>query len=197
LKDHGLQIVAVAQDSGGEAAAGPCYDAAGATFTTLIDVAHTVTALYGMVNVPTGVWIDEAGRMVRRPEVAWSRQMTFGSMTVGDDRYVTALRDWVEHGEASPYVLVTEERERRFAPASEQRRRADGEFQEAVRLHALGDAEGAAAHWKTAQELAPDNWNYHRQAWVFESAEVRKRKWAEKFAALGDRPYYLPLDLPS
>ena len=38
LNDKGFEIVAVAQDTGGEAAAGSHYDTAKATFTCLIDV---------------------------------------------------------------------------------------------------------------------------------------------------------------
>ena len=55
----------MAQDTGGEEAAGEFYDAASASYTTLIDVGHTVSSLYNMTNVPTGVWIDEEGQIVR------------------------------------------------------------------------------------------------------------------------------------
>ena len=37
----------------------------------LVDEKHTVATLYGMVNVPTGVWIDERGKIVRPNEVAF------------------------------------------------------------------------------------------------------------------------------
>ena len=74
MQDASFEIIAVAQDSGGLPAAKPFYDKAKASFTCLIDVGHRVTALYGMINVPTGVWIDEEGRMVRPPEVAYSEQ---------------------------------------------------------------------------------------------------------------------------
>ena len=63
LKDQGFELIAAAQDTAGEAAAGKFYDRAKATFTTLIDKQHTVSTLYGMVNVPMGVWIDEEGHM--------------------------------------------------------------------------------------------------------------------------------------
>lgn len=40
------------------------------TFTCLIDENHEVAELYGMVNVPTAVWIDEQGLVVRPAEPA-------------------------------------------------------------------------------------------------------------------------------
>ena len=52
----------MAQDTGGEAAAGKWYDAAKATYTTLVDPAHAVSSAFQFINVPTGVWIDERGR---------------------------------------------------------------------------------------------------------------------------------------
>ena len=60
----------MAQDTGGVPVAKPFYDAAKATFTALVDVNHTVSSLYDMVNVPTAVWIDETGKIVRHDEDA-------------------------------------------------------------------------------------------------------------------------------
>ena len=64
-------------------------------FTALVDPHHTVSSLYQMVNVPTGVWIDESGNIVRPPEVAYSKQQTVLGREIGDDRYALGVRDWV------------------------------------------------------------------------------------------------------
>jgi hypothetical protein len=60
----------VAEDIGGIKDAGPWIEKANPDYTVLVDEKHTVATLYGMVNVPTGVWIDENGKMVRPNEVA-------------------------------------------------------------------------------------------------------------------------------
>ena len=194
MKDDGFEIVAAAQDTGGEEVAGRFYDRAEASFTCLIDTQHTVTSLFGMVNVPSGVWIDEEGRIVRPPEVAYSRQMGFGSLSAGDDRYAEALRDWVRNGAESPYVFTADELRESLRLANPQRPRADAHFKLAVYLHGQGEAEAASRHWDRAQDLDPDNWNYHRQEWSFD-AGTAGGNWRRKFESLGGKPYYKPADL--
>ena len=46
-------------------AARPFIEAAAPSYVSLIDRDHHLADLYNMVNVPQGVWIDEAGRIVR------------------------------------------------------------------------------------------------------------------------------------
>src|SRR2546427_117513 len=41
----------------------PWIDAAKPTYPALIDRDHRLAELYGIVNVPQAVWIDEAGRI--------------------------------------------------------------------------------------------------------------------------------------
>jgi peroxiredoxin len=71
LKTANFAIVAVAEESRGSEHARPWIEQANATYWCLIDVDHRVASLYGMVNLPQCVWIDEAGQ--HRP-------------TAGDDR---------------------------------------------------------------------------------------------------------------
>ena len=154
-----------------------------------------MTSLYGLVNVPSGVWIDEQGRIVRPPEVAYSRRWTFGDLTVGDDRYAEAVRDWVAKGPESPYVLSEQELRDGLAERNPRRPLADAYFKLAVYFHGEGEPEPAARHWRRAQELDPSNWNYHRQAWAFDPAGAGG-KWLEKYRELGDAPYYEPARFP-
>lgn len=189
--------MAAAQDIGGEAAAGRWYDAAHATFTTLVDTKHTVSSVFQLVNVPTGVWIDERGRVVRPAEPAWTSTRT---ESIGDkvlledgDPYVAALRDWISNGDRSPYVLSDEEFTRRVTPRSPEALEAEASFKLAVWFQQNGNTPLAAKYFERAQQLNPDDWNYHRQEWSFTPGDAGK-KWIEKFRKL-DKPYYPPLEI--
>jgi len=193
LGPKNFEIVAAAQDTAGEEAAGKFYDRAKATYTTLIDADHKVSTLFHMVNVPTGVWIDEQGRIVRPPEVAYTTAKVLG-LTVGGDRYVAALRDWVERGAESPFVLSAEQIRARLKPRDPQLRRADASFRLGVYFHQAAQEGLADQYWELAQKLNPDSWNYHRQDWSFTPKEATQN-WFRKFRALAGRPYYEPLNL--
>lgn len=71
MKDKNFEIVSIAEDTGGVKDAGKWIEAASPDYTVMIDTQHLVTRLYDMVNVPTAVWIDEQGRIVRPNEVAY------------------------------------------------------------------------------------------------------------------------------
>ena len=195
LKDKNFELVAIAQDTAGEAVAGSFYDAANATFTTLNDVRHEVSSLYGMVNVPTAVWIDEQGNVVRQNEGAYSRQFSLGGMTIGTDEFTPALRDWVEHGENSIYALKPEQVAAKLKPRTADQALADASFRLGVYFHEQGNELLANKYWEKSQKLNPDSWNYHRQDWSFTPKEAM-RNWLAKFRELRDKPYYEPLDLP-
>lgn len=189
--------MAAAQDTGGEPAAGKWYDAVRASYTTLIDTAHAVSSAFQFTNVPTGIWIDERGRVVRPGEPAWttSRTTMFGgkALTTEGAEYVTAIRDWVTHGEKSAYALSDDEFAARVKPRSESEMEADASFALAVWFHQAGNQPLAKKHFERAQSLNPNDWNYHRQDWSFTPGEAGT-KWMEKFQKL-DTPYYPKLEL--
>lgn len=192
---EGFEIIAVAEDTEGEAAAGRFYDAANATFTTLIDQKHTLSSLYGMVNVPTAVWVDEQGKVVRFDEGAYSKKYQAGSLSYGTDTYVPMLEDWVEHGAASRYVQEPDQLSSLVAQRTENQAKADAAFRLGSFFELSGDKERATRYWQQAQELHPESWNYHRQEWSYTPGDA-VRKWLEKVRAQGDKPYYEPMSLP-
>ncbi len=200
LKDKGFEILSFAEDTGGEAAAGQFFDKGHATFTQVVDENHVISRLYNMVNVPTGVWIDEQGRIVRPNETAYSSDvsLTLGgkSIAVNGADYVAGLRDWIEKGDQSEYAMSPEEVAKRVAPRTTGEEEAEAYFQMGNHFHRAGDAVRADRYWGKAQTLRPDSWNYHRQDWSFTPSEAGPN-WMKKFLGLGDAPYYAPLELPA
>lgn len=164
-----------------------------------MDVNHTISSLYNMVNVPTGVWIDEEGVIVRPNEVAYSRatELTLSGKTLSaaGDEYVAALRDWVANGADSVYAMTPDEIARKTVPRSNDEALAEAHFQLGVHFNAAGNQELANKHWEAAERLRPDSWNYHRQDWSFTPKEANEN-WMKKFLELGDQEYYEPLQLP-
>ncbi len=197
LKEKNFEIVSVAQDTGGVKDAGPWITKANPQFTVLIDQEHLVTKLYGMVNVPTAVWINEQGKIVRPNEVAFVDDRFKSFSHVDAAPYLDAIRDWVANGERSPFLLTESQLREKLTPVSADRLTADAEFSLAEHLFHSGHAQEAVAHFKEAQRLAPDNWNYKRQAWLLSDAE---RDYGTNFGKevqkLNGKPYYPLRQLP-
>jgi hypothetical protein len=197
LKDKNFEIVSVAEDTGGAKAAGPSITAAKPEYTVLIDTKHLVTRLYDMVNVPTAVWIDEQGRIVRPNEVAYvdNRYKSLHGLDAGP--YVDGIRDWVNNGERSPFALSAKELKERLKPQNPDHALAATEFGLAEYLYSTGQGTDAIAHYKEAQRLHPDSWNYKRQAWALSNAE---RDYGTNFfkevQKLQGKPYYAPRQMP-
>ena len=149
-----------------------------------------------MVNVPTAVWIDERGRIVRPNEVAFvdDRFKSFTGMESAP--YVDAIRDWAANGANSIYALTDIELKERLKPHSDDRALADAEFALGEYLYKQNKTADAVPHFKEAQRLAPDNWNYKRQAWALSDAE---RDYGTSFQKevkkLNGKPYYAPRKL--
>jgi hypothetical protein len=186
----------VAEESKGPEAARPWVEAARPSYPVLLDTAHVVAELYNTKNVPMGIWIDEAGRIVRPPEMAYAVvRRGGGAEPVRQDKYLNALRHWVRHGADSIYALSGDD----VAAQSTEPTAADAEamahFRLAVHLHEQGRAEAAIAHFKRAQALRPDNWNYKRQAWnLGDIAHDYGTSFQEEVQRSG--PLYVPLNLP-
>jgi hypothetical protein len=178
--------------------AGQWITKANPEYTVLIDQDHLVTKLFGLVNVPTGVWINEQGKIVRPGEVAFidDRYKSFSHLESAP--YVNVIRDWVENGDRSQFVMSDAEMKARLTPESPDRLLADAEFSLAEYIYRQGNSEMAIPHFKEAQRLAPDNWNYKRQAYLLSSNPERDygTTFAKEVQALGDKPYYPAPSIP-
>jgi tetratricopeptide (TPR) repeat protein len=211
LADTNLVIVSVALESRGIEAALPYIEAASPTYPCLIDRQHLVAGLFGMVNVPTAVWIDEDGRIVRPPEPAGTndafRKMdtSTGRMAPEDlqhlraerRRYLDGIRDWARRGSDSPWALDEAEVARRLARPDEKHELARAHFVLGEYLWEQGQPGRAQAHFSEAVRLHPESWEYRRQALDLEGqGKAGGREYWEAVAALGDRPYYPPIIAP-
>ena len=179
--------------------AGEWIAAAHASYTVLIDNEHLVTKLYNMVNVPTGVWIDEQGRIVRPNEVAFVDDR-YRSLTGLDSApYVNALKDWAEKGSKSQYAMSEEKLEARLAPPDPAIGQAAAEFGLAEQLYKSGHLAEAIPHFKEAQRLNPKSWNYKRQAWALsDSKRDYGTSFGEEVQKIGGGKNYYPLpDMPA
>jgi tetratricopeptide (TPR) repeat protein len=199
LRDKNFEIISVAQDTNGVKDAGPWITAAKPTYTALIDEKHIVSKLYNMVNVPTGVWINEQGRIVRPNEVAFvdDRFKTFTGLD--SEPYLTALRDWIEKGDKSAYAMGEDKLRERLSVNEPNTLMASAEFGLGEQLYKSGHLPEAIPHFKEAQRLNPKSWNFKRQAYALSDA---KRDYGTTFAdevekSGGSKVYYPPPDLPS
>jgi len=189
-----------------------CARLAAPAYPCLIDERHVVAELYHMTNVPMAVWINEAGRIVRPVEPAGASdgfrtmdRATFAMKPAVAEKgrairqsYVDAVRDWVAKGEASPYALTPEEVRARIAGPSANEALANANFRLGQYFRTQGHQADARLYFETARRLCPESWHFVRQA--LELEEVGKASSPEFFAAvdaLGDRPYYPPVDLTS
>jgi hypothetical protein len=64
-------VVTVSLELSGPEVSRPYIEAAAPEHPSLLDPTHRVDALFGVVNIPNVVWIDEAGMIVRPPEPGW------------------------------------------------------------------------------------------------------------------------------
>jgi hypothetical protein len=139
----------------------PFIEAAAARHPSLIDTEHRLADLYGIINVPTLIWIDEQGRIVRPNEVAFGTE-TFKDLTGFDSEpYLAALRAWVIEGKR-PFG-ADEIRELQMMPTAEEQL-AKAEFGLGWYLHRDGRTEAGARHFARAGELSPDDFTVRRAA---------------------------------
>ena len=222
LHPRGLEVVTVALDVDAEAAR-PFIDAARPAHPSLIDQAHVLDERFGVVNVPNGLWIDEAGFIVRPAEPAFpgrnpvlDQLKNIDPSTLPPDQaamlaeaqkiktdpegYLAMLQDWVEHGAASRYALSPDEVVRRSQPRASDEALAAAEFELGQHLHRAGDHAAAIPHWRAAHRLYPDNWTYKRQAWEFEDpmrqghTDAYDGSWYEDVVKIGAENYYPPIE---
>lgn len=194
LKAKNFELISVAEDTAGEAAAGAIFDAGKVTYTSIIDTKHLISSLYNFVNVPSAAWIDEQGKIVRINEGTYAKAHKLGARTIGTDGYTPALRDWVEKGAASQYVWSKQQVAGKIRSKSTAETKAEALFQLGTYFHQQQNKPKAEQYWKQAQALFPDSWNMHRQEWAIDEPQNAGSNWSQKVRAL-TKPYYADLEL--
>ena len=188
LRPQGVEIVTVAMDVVGTAAQ-PFVDAAAPEHPTLLDQQHVIGRLFGVINVPNSVWIDEQGRIVRPVEPAhpdrgapqaarrWEAPADAPQLmkdmleeanriVVDPAAYTARLRHWAAKGSASEFVMSEADVIARSGMRPIEHSEAAARFELGQHLWRAGDERAAVPHWREAHRLQPDNWTYKRQAWV-------------------------------
>jgi hypothetical protein len=189
LHPKGLEIVTVGLDSVGAEACRPFIEAAQPVHPSLVDPHHLVAELFGVIQVPNGVWIDEDGVIVRPAETSPAPPVDRVPMAGGDvelpqrlteifgeashietqpEDYLAALRDWVEKGAASEFALSPEEVIARSRPRTADIALGQAHFELATELEKRGSHEAAVRYFREAHRLFPHSWTYRRQAWSLE-----------------------------
>jgi hypothetical protein len=160
----------------------------------LVDTDHRVAELFGVINIPNGVWIDEHGMVVRpaepapamrpappppptdaAPDASAAPAVPPGRMAdvmsqamrikASPKEYDTALRDWVRDGATSSYALSPEDVVARSTARTPDVARGEAHFELACHLVGIGKPDAAVPHFRAAHRLHPENFSYRRQAW--------------------------------
>jgi AhpC/TSA family len=209
LADRNFVVIAVAMDSR-EGDALPWIEAAKPTYPTLIDREHRLADLYGVVNVPQAIWIDETGRIVRPAEAAGAyegfRKMNRTTRELPADSahltaqakttYLNAVRDWVRHGAASEHAYSADAARAHLPVLTEDMATAQAMFRLGEFLLRHGEREEGERWLREASRRHPASWCIWRQgAGVNEAGLAALPDFWERVDALGTSRYYAPVDM--
>jgi hypothetical protein len=211
LSPRGVDVVTIALDAP-DAAAPWLEPIAPDGPVALIDEALRTTDAFGWVNVPSAIWYDERGTIVRGPEVAFlkpkqtvpippdapdaQREMLGYINAFPNDAatWMAALRDWVERGADSPYALTPDEVRDRSREFGLDAARATAHYTLAEHLRTSGHTDDAIAHQRRAHELDPQQWTRKRQAWALAGGPERfGTSFIDEMRALGPESFYPPV----
>ena len=192
LAPQGFELVTVGMDTLGAAGCRAAIEAANPSHPSLIDQHHVMADLFGVINIPNSIWIDEDGMIVRPAEAAPPpplpgsappvmtdmppetptrlREMRAEAMkiTTNAEAYHQALRDWVAKGKDSEFALDPEAVIQRSRPRNASQATGHAHFELATYFVTQGKRELAIKHFRAAHALVPDNWTFRRQAWSLE-----------------------------
>jgi peroxiredoxin len=189
LGPAGLSIFSVALDSSADDAR-PWVESANPTYPVVVDTAHVTAERFGITNVPSTVWIDEAGRVVKPPTISPGDDQFRDFTKIDASNHHDALRRWVNDGDLPDRATVA------VAPRTADEQLAQAEWRIAVWLHDRGEVDAASAHLSRAVALAPWDWTVRRASIALRGGDPFLGEefvafWQEWDAA--GRPGYTPM----
>ena len=189
LAPLGLTVITVALDKTLDDAR-PWIEAAHPTHPSLVDVNYTMADVYNMVNVPTVLWIDEDGRIVRPNDVHYVDETFSGIHGYHAEAPIAALRAWV-HGESSGYDgdAIADQ-----PVATVEHQMARAHFATAWWLANHDRGAEAEPHFVMADELAPQDFTIRRGSMLMRGKDPAGMDF---FQMVGDwvgagNSYYVP-----
>ncbi len=147
LAPAGLELISIALDNAAEVSK-EWVEAAAPTYPVLVDPDHRLAELYGVVNVPSVVWIDEDDHVVQPPVIAPGDDMWRDFTHIDSEVHHQALRAWVHDG-----IEPDGEPSRNLPTEEVQQARAERRL--GAWLHRHGRTDAARRHLERAVELAP------------------------------------------
>ena len=187
--NDGFELITVGLDALGNAGCQAFMEAAEPTHPALIDRHHQLAEKFGVINIPSSIWIDENGMIVRpaepapappkaadaeppappdlsaAPERLKNMMQEAAKIQSNPEAYHAALHDWVAKGTDSEFAMSPEEVIRRSRPRSMEVATGHAHFELATALQIDGHHDAAIEHFRRAHELVPDSWTFRRQAW--------------------------------
>ena len=144
----------------------------------MVNTAHVAAERFGITNVPTTVWVDEAGTIVRPPSIAPGDDRFREFSGIDSSVHHDALRRWVLDGEPPPAGDAT--------ARSPEEQQALAERRLASWLHEHGRDEAAARHLARAEELAPWDWTVRRGGIALRGGDPFGQEFFDFLQAWGD-----------
>ncbi len=154
LEPLGLDLVTVALDDDEDRVR---HWTSKAGLPPVLDPEHRLSDVFGVVNVPSTVWLDEEGRVAKPPTIAPGDDQFKDFTDVDAARHHDALRRWMSDG-------VVPDQQRSGADDDADLRLARAERRLAAWLHREGRTEAAERHFEAAVALAPLDFSIRRSS---------------------------------
>lgn len=191
LAGYGFSVLSVAVDRR-TADAAPWIAEAAVTHPALIDTEGAVADLYGVLNVPTIVWIDEEGRIARPNDTQFATDLFRDLSGLDSGAALAALDRWVLTDDSGLTPGDVTHHTRR-ATATQQSARTEAAL--ALWLHRNGRTTEAESHFARAEELAPEDLTIWRGTMPLRGLDPMGDEYFTKRTALTEAgiPIYRPL----